>query len=550
MPSSEIISQLSDLNGAIQEDSLVLLSDTGHNNIYRYVKSGRIFAIKAVKPTCKDSELYRQFLYREYQLLSNLQSPFIVSVWQMTSLPEIGECMMMEYIDGRTLDRFVEERPSAALRRQVLDELLQAIDYLHRKQIVHADLKPQNILITNNGNHVKLIDLGLADSDSWRESNIGNTRQYAAPEQLQPEAELDQRTDIFALGHIVRTLFPLRYFLIVRRCLKANPNKRYQSVADLQKALQSHLSWWLLVALLVAVIAVFAIFYYKNFNNVAPSEQPQIKTISTPDTVVLPAQPTEEKQNSHNPQSDNCTTVADTIIAKDTVQTTNPIPHPEPVFDIEPIRQKATTQHEHLRDICLDSIHHMPQQYQEYANQIFLAYRDSSTAYMYREINRYPDHNMEIARIYDNADRHIFSPPVLKVINNLPSKAFADEHPDIQVPKSYQDVLDSIRNEAEMLYNRFADSITNTPYKYREYANYYMKRAGILAQYAEQNDTRHYPEQKGVIANIYSNAQIEFRHSVKPITTNYPSISEADSAMVWSLKLQLNEMHKHIFVTP
>lgn len=547
--SSEIISQPGK-SPSTSGEQLVLLSDTGHNCVHKYIKDGRVLAVKSVRPDEKNHELQRQFLHREYQLLSNLQSPFIVSVWQMTTLPDLGECLVMEYIDGRTLDRFVAEHPSAGQRRQVLDELLQAIDYLHLKQIVHADLKPQNILITNNGNHVKLIDLGLADSDSWRENNIGNTRQFAAPEQLHSDAKLDQRTDIYALGHLIRTLFPLRYYFIVRRCLKTNPDKRYQSVADLQKALQSHLSWWLLILLFIAAIATYAIFYYKNYNNVAPSEQPQIKSISTPDTVVVPTQPTEEKQHSHTPQSDNYTTVADIIVAKDTVQTTNPIPQSEPVFDIEQIRQKATTQHEHWRDICLDSIHHMPQQYQEYANQIFLAYRDSSTAYMYREINRYPDHNMEIARIYDYADRHIFSPPILKVIINLPSETFADEHPDIQGPKSYQDVLDSISNEAEMLYKRFADSITNTPYKYREYANYYMKRAGILAQYAEQNDTQHYPEQKGVIANIYSNAQIEFRHSVKTITTNYPPISEADSAMVWSLKLRLNEMHKHIFATP
>lgn len=283
--SSEIILQPGK-SPSTSGEQLVLLSDTGHNCVHKYIKDGRVLAVKSVRPDEKNHELQRQFLQREYQLLANLQSPFIVSVWQMTTLPDLGECLVMEYIDGRTLDRFVAEHPTTDQRRQVLDELLQAVGYLHRKQIVHADLKPQNILITNNGNHVKLIDLGLADSDSWRENNIGNTRQYAAPEQLHSDAKLDQRTDIFALGHLIRTLFPLRYYFIVRRCLKTNPDKRYQSVADLQKAISWYNYRWLILFVFLFLPAAISLFFLTKAKQSQANDSEVIETL-LPDTTCL-----------------------------------------------------------------------------------------------------------------------------------------------------------------------------------------------------------------------------------------------------------------------
>ena len=68
----------------------------------------------------------------------------------------------MEYIDGITLDQFLETNPPMAIRRRVIEQLLGALSCLHERQIIHRDIKPSNILITRNGNTVKLIDFGSA----------------------------------------------------------------------------------------------------------------------------------------------------------------------------------------------------------------------------------------------------------------------------------------------------------------------------------------------------------------------------------------------------
>ena len=73
----------------------------------------------------------------------------------------------MEWVDGVTLsDYLADDSRPVAERRRILDELLEAVAYCHKADIVHRDLKPKNVLVTNNGGHVKLVDFGLADTNS------------------------------------------------------------------------------------------------------------------------------------------------------------------------------------------------------------------------------------------------------------------------------------------------------------------------------------------------------------------------------------------------
>ncbi len=162
-----------------------------------------------------------------------LNHPNIVRTYGHENVPELGECIIMEYVDGRTLADFVRENPTSAQRRQVAKELLNALAYCHKKQIVHQDLKPSNILITHDGDHVKIIDFGLSDSHEWAIlKEPAFTKAYAAPEQLAGE-EVDNRTDIYAFGIILRQLFPKRYGRVIRKCLQPQREKRYSSAESI-----------------------------------------------------------------------------------------------------------------------------------------------------------------------------------------------------------------------------------------------------------------------------------------------------------------------------
>ena len=109
--------------------------------------------------------------------------------------------------------------------------------YLHDKCMLHLDLKPSNILITNNGHHVKLVDLGFAWTDGYLH-DAGFSRDYCAPEQLANKVELiSPATDIYALGKIMQR-FHLAKDSVVKRCLKENPKDRFQNIDTLKKVLR------------------------------------------------------------------------------------------------------------------------------------------------------------------------------------------------------------------------------------------------------------------------------------------------------------------------
>lgn len=237
-----------------------LLYETIYHCIYSIINGGRRYILKSIRPTIQDKVRQEDLLQREYTILTQLESPFIVRVWELRKDPQVGLCIVMEYIDGQPLDSWLRSKPSLRQRHQILKEILDTVQYLHSKQIIHGDLKPGNILITNGGNHIKLLDLGLADKDEFAQTNLGCTRRYAAPEQISGE-DIDSRTDIFALGAIIRLLFPYQYLCIVRKCTRSGKEHRYSSIASLRRAIALRPVLGKLIGVVMAIALLFLGFY-------------------------------------------------------------------------------------------------------------------------------------------------------------------------------------------------------------------------------------------------------------------------------------------------
>ena len=214
-----------------------VLKDGANGRIFLAEKEWKRFILKA---PATDSGRAIERLRREWELSIGLSHPGLAYVFTWEEDSPVGPCLVQEWVDGRTLDAFLQENPSLPARKRVFEQLLDVLSYLHRKGVIHNDFSPANILISKTDNAVKIIDLGFADDDGhYFTKGLGGTRGYASPELL-AGTPTDARSDIWTVGVLMQALFPHRYGRIVRRCLQVSPAKRYASIDALAKAWKSY----------------------------------------------------------------------------------------------------------------------------------------------------------------------------------------------------------------------------------------------------------------------------------------------------------------------
>lgn len=231
----------------------------GFNRLFKVKRYGRWFVLKGLKAEYVNQAFYKELLRKEFDLTVQLDHPNIVRVFSREDDPLVGPSLLMEYIDGCTLSEFLKTKPSPAVRRKILFELLDAMRYFHSKQIIHRDLKPSNILITHNGHNVKIIDFGLSDADDYAVfKQPAGTVKYAAPEQMQSGVKIDARVDIYAFGKLLQLLFPTQYKAIARKCQNVNQDLRFQAENDIVTQLKRvrTLKWTAVVVSCVLFLVV------------------------------------------------------------------------------------------------------------------------------------------------------------------------------------------------------------------------------------------------------------------------------------------------------
>lgn len=232
-------------DSAFSDIQEIYASSSGHNRLFRCQRFGRLHVLKTLQPFYTDKDFYEQALRKEFNIGYQLEHPNICRTLGWEQITALGRCILLEYIDGITLKAFMEQgKLTRALACKIINELCSALQYLHSKQIVHRDLKPGNILITHNGNNVKLIDFGLSDCDDYDILKMpAGTRYYLAPEALQPGAALDLRADIYSLGVIIGEMATLlddkKLAAVSKKCTQRRADKRYASAAEVAMAIES-----------------------------------------------------------------------------------------------------------------------------------------------------------------------------------------------------------------------------------------------------------------------------------------------------------------------
>lgn len=228
------------------------LGESATSLLYSVNVSGKMVFMKRLRPNLLCDTRVRSLFRKEYEVGSRLSHPNVVQYERMYEGDD--DCyLLMEHIQGQTLAECIAFSTAYFTNRRNLDkfvrQLLAGVGYLHEQNVLHGDLKPQNIMLTQVNNDVKIIDLGFCFCDSYTDT-VGMTRKYAAPEQLDGEVEkLDRSSDIYCIGKILEYLdqhlrrgLPWRYRSIMKRCLKEEKSQRYGSVDEILQYLNRR--WW------------------------------------------------------------------------------------------------------------------------------------------------------------------------------------------------------------------------------------------------------------------------------------------------------------------
>ena len=238
---------------------------TNHYSIIETISEGRVFRLfKArygtkyviLKTTHIQDAMHSEILRREYEIGRTLSHACIVSTLAFEENTPVGPAIVLEYIDGVTLGEYKPPVPE-----HLLHDILDGVDYLHHRGILHNDIKPDNILINKLG-HARIIDFGLSSSyDSIYTGVIGGSEGFTAPEILRGEGYAGASSDIYSLGLIIQLLLGNKYQKIVKKCTMIEPEARYQSIGELKRALflKRALPWAVCASILVLIIAFFAI---------------------------------------------------------------------------------------------------------------------------------------------------------------------------------------------------------------------------------------------------------------------------------------------------
>jgi serine/threonine-protein kinase len=207
-----------------------------------------------------DPDIVRRF-ERESLVIAKLNHPNIVHVIDKGSAGG-RYYFVMEYINGTSLREIIDtERIALNTKLEMVVQVCKALDYAHKNGVIHRDIKPTNILIDRQGNAL-VADFGIAqiigtpDSEMTSSDVIMGTMAYMSPEQKVSSTNVDQTTDIYAVGIMLYEILvgkkPLGHFklptelnselnpafnTIIQKCLAQEPKDRYQQAVELKDAL-------------------------------------------------------------------------------------------------------------------------------------------------------------------------------------------------------------------------------------------------------------------------------------------------------------------------
>ena len=258
--------------GSFLSDRYKILSKVGAGGMSDVYKAkdhilSRFVAIKVLKQEFSEDSSFVTKFRAEAQSAAGLEHPNIVNIYDVGS--ENGlYYIVMEYVEGITLKTYIEKKGQLSFKESasIAIQVARGIEAAHNKNIIHRDIKPQNIIISTDGK-VKVTDFGIAKATSSNtiSSDVMGSVHYASPEQAR-NGFVDGRSDIYSLGIVMFEMvtgrvpfdgdttvavalqhlqeeiarpsiyapdLPISFEKIILKCTQKTPDRRYQTIEEL-----------------------------------------------------------------------------------------------------------------------------------------------------------------------------------------------------------------------------------------------------------------------------------------------------------------------------
>ncbi len=235
----------------------------GYSLIVKCRKGEQTVILKGLKEENSKRTLLRNALKREFKQCQRLNHTGIVRYQGLVEVDGYGLCIEEEFIEGRTLQAYLKEQHTDDEKIAIVNQIADALRYAHNQGIAHRNLKPSNILITAQGNYVKLIDFSVLSLDDVKAT--ADTTRFMAPELKDETMTADGTADIYSLGTIMKVMgLTLAYSDVIKRCCAFKRSDRYANIDEFLTDLNHEGSSFTMPTIgkgtvMVAVIAVLVI---------------------------------------------------------------------------------------------------------------------------------------------------------------------------------------------------------------------------------------------------------------------------------------------------
>jgi serine/threonine protein kinase len=258
---------------------LEVIGGGGMGIVYKALDTNldKIVALKMITPFLAKDENFLKRFKTEAKSLARLEDKNIVNVYALRET-EYGLFMVMEYVPAKTISEWLREKGKFSVKEtiDITKQILHAINCVHKANVIHRDIKPNNILLNDDG-IVKVMDFGLAKVVQEEGSQVtvtqtaAGTLYYMSPEQVKGSRNIDKRTDIYSLGmtiyemltgrnpfeksesefaiqkrivegkipspKIYDPLIPNQFLKFILKAIDKDPDKRFQNITEMEEAL-------------------------------------------------------------------------------------------------------------------------------------------------------------------------------------------------------------------------------------------------------------------------------------------------------------------------